>query len=403
MWEPPDPQQYSQLMKKRLLILSPRFPYPMIGGDRIRIFHICKGLSHSFELSLLTLCETKEELGVPLPDGLFSQVHRVYLPRWRSYLNAARAIPTALPLQVAYYRSPEFQALVNRLLPQHDAVLAHLIRMGQYVEGRPVPAILEMTDAISLNYQRVAELPDVTNWMKIVYSFERSRLLRYEQSALRKFRRVWLVSDVDRNFLATEHDRHVEVIPMGVDLLRLSFGTRSGDAIAFIGKMATLQNQDACFHFVRDIFPRIRERVKVKFRVIGDIPNRVADKLLAYQDVEVTGRYDDVDQAISGAFCAVCPMRAGAGMQNKILEYMALGLPCLTSRVGLEGINAIENEHILVYDRVEEAAEKVIALRCDPGLRMKFARQGRALVEQFHDWNNLYPMFTSSILDALNG
>lgn len=90
-------------------------------------------------------------------------------------------------------------------------------------------------------------------------------------------------------------------------------------------------------------------------------------------------------------------------MQNKILEYMALGLPCLTSRVGLEGINAIENEHLLVYDRVEEAAEKIIALRSDPHLRMKFARRGRALVEQFHDWKNLYPMFTASILDALNG
>jgi glycosyltransferase involved in cell wall biosynthesis len=390
-------------MKKRLLILSPRFPYPVIGGDRLRLFHICKGLSHSFELSLLTLCETKEEICFPLSDALFSRVHRVYLPRWRSYLNAARAIPTALPLQVAYYRSPEFQAEVDRLLPQHDAVLAHLIRTGQYVEGRREPAILEMTDAISLNYQRVAELRDLDSWKKIVYGFERSRLLRYEQSALHKFRCVWLVSDVDRNFLARDPGKHVQVIPNGVDLLRLPFGTRNGDAIAFIGKMATLQNQDACFHFVREIFPKIRDRVKVKFRVIGNISNRVADKLLAYPDVEVTGRFDDVGEAVSGAFCAVCPMRAGAGIQNKILEYMALGLPCLTSRVGLEGINAIENEHLLVYDSVEEAAEKIIALHSDPSLRTKLARQGRALVEQFHDWNNLYPLFKASILDALNG
>lgn len=375
----------------------------MIGGDRLRIAYISKGLSHSFELSLLSFCETKEELCFPLSDGLFSQVHRVYLPRWRSYLNAARAIPTALPLQLAYYRSPEFQAEVDRLLPQHDAVLAFTIRAGQYVEGRREPAILDMADAISMNYQRVAELRDLDNWMKIVYSFERSRLLQYEKSVLHKFRRVWLVSNVDRDFLAADPGKHVEVIPMGVDLLHLPFGARDGDAIAFIGKMVTLQNQDACFHFVREIFPRIRERMKVKFRVIGDIPNKVADKLLAYQDVEVTGRFDDVGEAISGAFCAVCPMRAGAGMQNKILHYMALGLPCLTSRVGLEGIKAIENEHLLVYDSAEEAAEKIIALRSDPGLRTRLARQGRALVEQFYDWNNLYPMFKASILDALNG
>src|SRR5262245_14491357 len=191
-------------MKKRLLILSPRFPYPTIGGDRLRVAYISKGLSQSFELSLLTLCETKEELSLPLPDGLFSQVHRIYLPRWRSCLNAALAIPTALPLQIAYYRSPEFKALVDRLLPQHDAVLAITIRAGQYVEGRLQAAILDMADAISMNYQRMAELRDLDNWMKVVYSFERNRLLRYERSALHKFRRVWMVSDVDRKFLATD-------------------------------------------------------------------------------------------------------------------------------------------------------------------------------------------------------
>lgn len=389
-------------MKKRLLILSPRFPYPTIGGDRLRIAHISQGLSQSFELSLLTLCETREELRFPLPDGLFSQVDRVYLPRWRSYLNAVLAIPSTLPLQIGYYRSPKFKAAVDRLLPHHDAVLAFTIRAGQYVEGRREPVILDMADAISMNYQRVAELRDLNNWRKNVYSFERNRLLRYERSALDKFGRVWLVSNIDKNFLAANDGKRVEVIPMGVDLIGLPFAIRNGDAIAFIGKMATLQNQDACFHFVRDIFPRIRDRMKVKFRVIGDIPKRVADKLLAYPDVEVTGWFDDVNEAITGAFCAVCPMRVGAGMQNKILHYMALGLPCLTSRLGLEGVNAIENEHLLVYDSAEEAAEKIIALRSDADLRMKLARQGRARVEQIYDWNNLYPIFKASILDVLN-
>ena len=148
----------------------------------MRIFHICQALSQSFELSLLTFCETKEQLRFPVSDGLFSHVERVYLPRWKSYLNAARAVPTALPLQIAYYRSAEFQAAVERLLPEHDAVLAHLIRTGQYVEGRHEPVILEMTDAISLNYQRMSGVPDVFDWKKFVYRFERGRLLRYELS-----------------------------------------------------------------------------------------------------------------------------------------------------------------------------------------------------------------------------
>jgi glycosyltransferase involved in cell wall biosynthesis len=390
-------------MKRRLLILSPRFPYPVIGGDRLRIFHVCKGLSQSFDLTLLTFCETKEELRSPIPDPLFARVERVYLPRWKSYLNAARALPTALPLQLAYYRSAEFQAAVERLLPQHDAVVAHLIRTGQYVAGGQKPVILEMTDAISLNYQRMAEVRDVFSWKKFVYGFERSRLLRYEISTLRQFDRVWLVSDVDREFLATGPSPQVEVIPQGVDVRRTPFATRNGDVIAFIGNVASVQNQDACFHFARDIFPKIRQRAKLTFRVIGNISDAVAEKLRAFPGVEVTGRFEDISGAIEGAFCGVCPLRAGAGMQTKNLEYMALGLPCLTSRVGLEGIQATENEHLLVYDSIEEAVNKVLVLHSDPGLRRILAHQGRALVERSYDWNSIHSLFEASILGVLNG
>ena len=388
-------------MQKRLLILTPRFPFPVIGGDRVRIFHICQALSQSFKLSLLTFCETKEQLRFPVSDGLFSHVERVYLPRWKSYLNAARAVPTALPLQIAYYRSAEFQAAVERLLPEHDAVLAHLIRTGQYVEGRHEPVILEMTDAISLNYQRMSGVPDVFDWKKFVYRFERSRLLRYELSTLGKFRRVWLVSDVDRKFLDPGSSNQIEVIPQGVDLRRFPFATRNGDVIAFIGNMASVQNQDACFHFVRDIFPMLRDRAKLGFRIIGNVPGAVAEKLRAYPGVEVTGRVEEIAGAIRGTFCGVCPVRAAAGMQTKNLEYLALGLPCVTSRVGLEGINAIENDHLLVYDSLEEAAEKILLLHSNPDLRCKIAQQGRALVEQSYDWDIIYPKFQASIFDVL--
>ena len=93
-------------MKKSLLIVTPRYPYPVIGGDRIRIYYLCKALSQHFEVSLLSLCETREEMASPLPeDGVFSSIERIYYPKWRSWINALLAIPTRSPLQVAYYGS----------------------------------------------------------------------------------------------------------------------------------------------------------------------------------------------------------------------------------------------------------------------------------------------------------
>lgn len=97
-------------MRKNILITTPRFPYPVIGGDRLRIYYICKELAKDYDLTLLSLCETQEEMQMPIPDdGVFAKVERVLLPKWKSYLNCLFTLPTKTPLQVAYYSSAEFK------------------------------------------------------------------------------------------------------------------------------------------------------------------------------------------------------------------------------------------------------------------------------------------------------
>ena len=97
--------------KKKLLVLTPRFPYPVIGGDKLRIYHLCRVLSRRFSLTLLSMCESDDEMHAALPDdGVFDRVERVFLSRRRSYLNTLLALPTRTPLQVAYYRSRAFAA-----------------------------------------------------------------------------------------------------------------------------------------------------------------------------------------------------------------------------------------------------------------------------------------------------
>jgi hypothetical protein len=102
-------------------------------------------------------------------DDLFSSIERVHLPRWRSYLSTALAIPGTRPLQLAYFESEKFRKTLNALLPQNDIVLAHLIRVGQYIEDLPGLRILEMTDAISMNYLRMQQLSGSYNWKRLVY------------------------------------------------------------------------------------------------------------------------------------------------------------------------------------------------------------------------------------------
>ena len=393
------------MTKSRLLVLTPRFPYPVVGVDRLRIYQLCKALTLQFDLTLLSFCDSKEELAYVPNDGLFVEIHRVYLPKWQSCLNAFLALPSRLPLQLAYYRSTKFQRKVDELLLTHDIALAHLIRTGQYLEDhKEKPCILEMTDAISLNYERMRGENIAFSLKKLIYSIEYKKLYGYERSVIYKFPRTWLVSDVDRVALDPDHTSSIMVIPNGTDTTNLAFHypVDGGDTIAFIGNMLSAQNQDACLYFIQSILPLIQRKRHLKFRIIGNIANNVQKKLLMYPDVQTTGRLTNIVDGIDeNVFCGVCPVQAGAGVQNKILEYFALGLPCVASLVGAEGIDAESGKDFLVYRDAEEAAQQILALYSNRDLRMSLATSARSLVEKKLAWQFLYQQINKSAEEIL--
>lgn len=377
--------------KKRLLVLTPRLPYPVVGGDRLRIFQVCKALSGRFSLTLLSLCESEEEMDMPLPvDGVFDRVERVLLPRYRSYLNTLRALVGSTPLQVAYYRSPAYARAVDRLLPEHDGVLSHLIRCAEYVRGSTKPRILEMTDAISLNYERVCQHKNVAGLKAQVYRLESARLLSYERKIVEAFDLSVLVSETDKAHLVGASHEKVVVCSNGVALDHLPFKDRyaSQPVIVYIGNMASVQNMDACLHFARDVMPLVRQRVDATFRVVGRISDSDAAKLRAFPNVEVTGSVDNMAAAVEDARLGVCPVRLAAGVQNKVLEYMALGLPVVTSSIGLEGFAAQPERDLLVADTPEGYTQAIARLWGDEALKRQMAINGRAYVDEHHRWQS---------------
>ena len=156
--------------KKKILVLTPRYPFPVIGGDKLRIYKICQELSKYYDLTLLTLIDDIQDLTIPHDEEVFKYVHKIYLPKIKSFFNVLLALPTSTPLQVAYYKSDNFKQKLNELLPAYDATLSHLIRVGHYAKDVNGVNFLEMTDAISLNYKRVREIKTLKSFKSFIFS-----------------------------------------------------------------------------------------------------------------------------------------------------------------------------------------------------------------------------------------
>lgn len=378
-------------MKPRILVLTPRFPYPVIGGDRLRIHAVCRALSQRYELTLLSLCEDDAELYIQPSDQIFSSIERVLLPKWQSWLNCLAALATRTPLQVAYYRSARFRQKYEALIGEHDFVLCHLVRTAEYARNAPVPRVLEMTDAISLNYSRVRKTASRASLRTWIYEIEQTRLLEYERGAAEAFDLTVLVSDVDSRHLVdhgVEKDR-LSVCGNGVDTVAMPYQfTHGSKRIVFIGNMTTLQNLDAAYWFGSQVMPLLLAKVpEARFEVVGRIGAEETRRLSKLPGVHVIGAVKSVPEAVRGAAVGVCPMRLGAGVQNKMLEYLALGLPTVSSPVGLEGLAADVGKDLLLAYSSQEYADTILRLFSDDQHAEFLAKNGRALVEQKYSWD----------------
>lgn len=395
-------------MKPTLLVVTPRLPYPVVGGDRLRIYHQCQVLSQHFNLTLLSLCATRQELNAELPaDGIFQRVERHLHPRWKSWFNTLLALPGNLPLQIAYFRSGKLRQRIRHLAPQHDAVLAHLIRAGDMTQDLHGFNFLEMTDAISLGYQRLTQSqPTPRGFMPWVYSVESRRLKSYEQRIVQRFTHTFLISEIDRQFLFG-HDpqaaSRTSIVTNGVDLVKLPYQfSPAGGHLVFIGNMSTVPNLDAVHHFATDILPLIAQlHPQVRLRVIGRIGPGERQRLQQFKGVDVVGEVDNIAQAAMGGGVGVCPMRLGAGVQNKLLEYMALGLPAVSTTIGQQGIHATPGTHLMVADTPHQFANAVSHLLTNRSAASALAQAARSYVEQHHTWQQVLTPMAHTMLAQL--
>ncbi|MBM3214906.1 glycosyltransferase [Candidatus Poribacteria bacterium] len=377
-----------------ILFLSLRYPYPPMRGDRIRSFYLLRGLAARHRVSLVTFYEDPSEVEA---DGvlreLCARVFAVPFSRTRGRLNAAMGALGRDPLQNRMWYSPTMQRTIDEALDAvgPDTIQAGLFRTGQYVADAPIPKLLDLGDAMALNLERRRQLQrnPVTRWL---VGIEGERVRRYEPYIARRFTRTTMISPCDRSALMeVAPDLRLDVLPNGVDLDYFSpDGARRGlsvPTILFTGTMDYFPNTDAGYYLAEAILPRVRRQIPdARLLLVGTDPPRGLVRLSGAHGVVVTGRVPDVRPYFEQATLFVAPLRCGTGLQNKVLESMAMRVPVVTTRLGASGIVAEPGRDFVLADEADDIASEVVRLLGDADAREALATNGRAYVEREHRW-----------------
>jgi len=389
------------LNMKKILILSSRIPYPLIGGDRIRIYNTGKILSSQYKVDLVCISEGKVRKGyVEKLKEIFHKVILFSYPHLRFKWNAFKGIFLNEPLQVHYYYFLEVQNWIDKNFRSYDLIFAHHIRTAKYIEHIDRLKVVDLVDAISMNYLKAVK--KANGLWRLIYRIENRRVLPYEIKTINCFDRSFIISDVDRNYLI-EHGakpERISAIPGAVkdEVVKRASQVREKDQIAFLGKMNYAPNEDAVTYFARKVFPMLRRsNHRLRFVIIGAHPTKAVLDLGKIEGIVVTGFMKNPYPVFEASKVVVAPMRFGAGIQNKILEAMALRKPVVTTSLGAEGIKGKDGEHFLVADEAEEMTEKILSLLEDREKRESVGKKARALIEKEYTWDTIGEKFLTEI------
>jgi len=386
------------MSKKKILMLSFRLPFPLSEGFKLRAYHIAKTLAQEYEVDLLAL-HNKPVAGEYLTQlrEIFGQIVVYPIHPASAKFHALRALPTDTPLQVLYHHSQRAQQWVDKNYARYDLFFCVHLRMAQYLEGIPGRKVIDLIDATSLLYRGAYE--HATGLWKRIYGLETRRLLGYELKLLKVFDKAFLASRYDAIYLARHFpssrpplDSRLIVIPNGVreELLHQSDGNKDikeENWLLFLGKMDYAPNVDAVLHFCKRAWPSLRSVDEtLKFLIVGISPRPEVQALARLPGVEVTGFLEDPFTYVKRAKVIVIPLRYSAGIQNKILEAMALGKPVITTTPGARGIEGVSGKHFQVI-REQDFIPETLALLKDGVKRKYLGENAKELVRARYRWN----------------
>lgn len=374
-----------------VVLLMTRIPFPPVGGDRVKSYHMVKLLHARFHLRIVIVSDEKaspEQIKF-LEDHCETFKLFCFSP-FRCRLNLVKVFwKRSMPLQVAYYQFGKVSRFLESFIHKDDIVISTLIRSAEYARSFPNHKVLDIVDSIYLNYKRSIDNVHSVFW-KMVYRFELNRLERYERQCVKFFDCTTFVN----YFESLEWSRFGKCIwiPNGVSqtLIQNHYPYRhhAQPSIAFFGKMDYQPNVDALKWFFGNVMDKLDPRIVVL--VIGSNHSKLAQWFQSRTNrIQFTGYVDDPYAQLAQCECVIAPMQTGGGIQNKILESMAIGqIVITTSLAGSPIVGAVHGTHFFVEDYPQGMANRINEIVANRLPFEEVGRNAKSLIRSAYTWLN---------------
>jgi sugar transferase (PEP-CTERM/EpsH1 system associated) len=374
----------------KLLVILPRFPYPIEKGDKLRAYHQIRLLSQTFEILLVTISHSKVKQADIDKVKPYCKSITIIRQRWVSVaVNLLKALFNGWPLQAGYYYSSHAQRRIDKLIENEkpDRLYCQLLRTAAYAQNFKGPKTLDYQDVFSKGIER--RIPTAGILMKPLLKLEYQRLQRYEKKLFTQFDHKTIISLPDRDYIMHPEREKIVIVPNGVDRKYFSPGKSTiTHELIFTGNMGYPPNVDCAEYLVNKVLPIIhRTHPNTRIMLAGASPHTKV-KALASDKVTVTGWVDDIRTCYSSAIIFLAPMQIGTGLQNKLLEAMSMRLPCITSSLCNAALGAADGTDILVGDNPQQVANHAVTLLENPSIRLQIAENGFYFSRRNYSWES---------------
>ncbi len=372
----------------KLFVLLSRVPYPLEKGDKLRAFNHIRYLSKFHEIHLF--CINDSDLH-PNAKEILSQfcksVTVVRLSKINIYVGLIRALFNGLPFQIGFFYHPfikrKILGKIAEINPDH--IFCQLIRVTEYVKDLNIPKTLDYQDVFSKGAERMSSKASFL--MKPMLKMEAKRVEKYESDIFSYFNNKIIISEPDREAINHPENKKIIVVPNGVDAdFFFPYSLPKEYDILFTGNMAYSPNINSVEYLAHYILPELQKTIPgIKILIAGASPDKKVQKL-ASDNIIVTGWVENIRDCYAKSRIFVAPMQIGTGLQNKLLEAMAMKLPCVTSGLANNALNAVEDKEILIGYSPEDYAAKIIRLLQDGESYKKIAECGYEFVHRNYNW-----------------